>query len=54
MAASLWERFGRKEVLEKCKGIFMASVRGFDRNAGLKRRPDLETWKTERKHVKIK
>lgn len=45
LAAPLWEQFGRKEVVEKCEGIFMASVRGFDRNADLKRetRPgDLE------------
>lgn len=37
LAAPLWERFGRKEGVEKCEGIFMASVRAFGRNAGLKR-----------------
>lgn len=37
LAAPLWERFGRKDGLEKCEGIFMASVKGFGREAGVKR-----------------
>lgn len=36
-AAPLWEGFGRKEALEYCEGIFMASVKGFGRGAGVKR-----------------
>lgn len=33
----VWERFGRKEGLEKCEGIFMASVKDCGRDAGVKR-----------------
>lgn len=37
LAALLWERDGRKEGLENCEGIFMASVKGFGRDAGVNR-----------------